>query len=58
MIGVGTEINARHRWEDAAENIGVTFDPGTGAELGGLDAPGPDQAHQRRGADENCCLTL
>ncbi len=36
MIGVGAEIEARNRWKDAAENIGVALDPRAGAELGGM----------------------
>jgi len=36
MIGVGAEIEARNRRKDAAENIGVALDPGTGTELGGV----------------------
>jgi hypothetical protein len=65
VVGVRAEIEARNRGENAAEDVGVAFHPGTGAELGGAcrmglsdrgtasdDRPGGKQSQRRLGATE------
>ena len=59
VIGVGAEIEARHGGNDAAKNVGVALDPGTGTELGGVCAicGKNDGAAERERRHENvrCC---